>query len=387
MSSDNHTTFNTALLDIPWTTTPFYIINSTTPDLDSRYISRGGQILITSVYLFGAVANICSLVLLSQGPQARNKKLTLMIRCLSANDLLALCSSFLLVYMRIYLDPSFVASRWYCGLRVLTRFFGFSSGSVASVMAVERFIALTSPFFYQKHVTHKLVRRAIFVQWCFVMAVVLLPLAGFGLYYTVDHEGVCVCARYRQATETTDVVYAYLMFGFGTAMCTVIVCCNLAVVVALCRLKPTAATGRTTVTRDNRKQLHFNHATQEELSFAKLMVVLCVFFVACWLPQMVTILIAQANPDLKHHPFFHLADVCTALNFILDPVVYVLSRRPHRKGLRNLLKPLCQRCWLADDNMSSCTGSRDRPMTIVGGSVQQRLLVRAASSPSQEFTR
>lgn len=153
MSSDDYTaflsTFNSS--DYHWPT-PFYI-NSTdfdTNSSDTRYISRSGQILMTSVYLFGITSNICSLLLLSQGEQARNKKLTLMIRCLAANDLMALCSSFLLVYMRIYLQPSFVASRWFCGLRVLTRFFGFSSGSVASVMAVERFIALTRPFFYQK---------------------------------------------------------------------------------------------------------------------------------------------------------------------------------------------------------------------------------------------
>lgn len=135
-----------------------WFINATAANSDAnfdatqqhRYISRGGQFFMTGVYIFGAVANIFSLLLLSQGKQARNRKLTLMIRCLAANDLMALGSSFFLVYMRIYLDPGFVASRWFCGLRVLTRFFGFSSGSVASVMAVERFIALTRPFFYQK---------------------------------------------------------------------------------------------------------------------------------------------------------------------------------------------------------------------------------------------
>ncbi|GBM92968.1 hypothetical protein AVEN_203924-1 [Araneus ventricosus] len=146
---------NSSISDHQWQTT---FINATTnsdinfdhAEAHHRYISRGGQIFMTGVYIFGAVANIFSLLLLSQGKQARNKKLTLMIRCLAANDLMALGSSFFLVYMRIYLDPSFVASRWFCGLRVLTRFFGFSSGSVASVMAVERFIALTRPFFYQK---------------------------------------------------------------------------------------------------------------------------------------------------------------------------------------------------------------------------------------------
>ncbi|XP_035232809.1 alpha-1D adrenergic receptor-like isoform X2 [Stegodyphus dumicola] len=142
-------------------------------------------------------------------------------------------------------------------------------------------------------------------------------------------------------------------------MCVVIVGCNLAVVGALCRLSPESNKARrTTVTRDH-KELAFNHTTQEELSFAKLMVVLCVFFVACWLPQMMTIIIAQAKPNLKDHPFFRIADVCTALNFILDPIVYVLSRRPHRRGLRRLLKPICHHCWSQPD-ISSITGSNSQ---------------------------
>ncbi|XP_054718370.1 prostaglandin E2 receptor EP4 subtype-like [Uloborus diversus] len=325
-----------------------------------RYISFPGQVIITTIYLFGATANICSLLLLSRGETARNRKLTLMIRCLAASDLMALCSSLILVYMLIYLHPHLLASRWFCGLRVLTRFFGFSSGSVASVMAIERFIALTTPFFYQKHITHKLIKRAIFILWFIVLFVVLLPLAGFGLYYEEDAEtGAYSCARYRQATKPSDVAYAYVVFGFGTAMCLVIVSCNLAVVGALCRLSPESSkVRRTTVSKDHR-ELAFNHTTQEELSFAKLMVVLCVFYVACWLPQMVTIIIAQVNPDLKKHVFFRLADVCTATNFVLDPIIYVLSRRPHRRGLRRLLKPICHHCWTQPD-ISSCTGSNSQ---------------------------
>ncbi|GIY97045.1 hypothetical protein CEXT_282471, partial [Caerostris extrusa] len=45
------------------------------------------------------------------------------------------------------------------------------------------------------------------------MAIVLLPLVGFGLYYRVDEDtGAFVCARYRQATEGPDIAYAYVMF-------------------------------------------------------------------------------------------------------------------------------------------------------------------------------
>lgn len=126
--------------------------NSTTSlDDPYRYLSPFSQLLVTCVYLFGFGANACALALLSRASStSRNQKLVLMFRLLAANDTMALCSSFLLVYMRLYADPAFLASKWFCGIRVLARFFGFSSGSVASVMAIERCIALTMPFFYQK---------------------------------------------------------------------------------------------------------------------------------------------------------------------------------------------------------------------------------------------
>ncbi|GIY98885.1 g_PROTEIN_RECEP_F1_2 domain-containing protein [Caerostris extrusa] len=171
-----------------------------------------------------------------------------------------------------------------------------------------------------QHVTHKLIKRAIFSLWMIALFLVCLPFTGFGIYYeeTVPGSGIFRCTRYRSAREPTDVAYAFLMFAFGCLLCLVIVCCNLAVVQALCRMgrKSLAHCGRTTVRKDSR-ELSYNHTTPEELSFAKLMVILCIFFVACWVPQMVTILMAQLHPDnpVRSHPFYRIADICMALNF------------------------------------------------------------------------
>lgn len=68
-----------------------------------------------------------------------------------------------------------------------------------------------------------------------------------------------------------------------------------------------------------------------------------------------TILLAQFSLVHEKHPFYRIADICMALNFTLDPVVYVLSRRPHRRGLRELLKPFCQSCWSGQSSRKSST--------------------------------
>ncbi|KAG8200528.1 hypothetical protein JTE90_000603 [Oedothorax gibbosus] len=116
----------------------------------TRHVSVLGQSLITFFYGFGISANVCALVLLARGETARNRKQTLMVRCLACNDLVALLGSFLLMYMHLYMSGPLVDSRWFCALRVVLRTFGLSSGCVAIVMAAERWMALTRPFLYQK---------------------------------------------------------------------------------------------------------------------------------------------------------------------------------------------------------------------------------------------
>lgn len=59
-------------------------------------------------------------------------------------------------------------------------------------------------------VTYQTLRRFIFALWGVALFVTALPLLGFGLYHK---EGQC--ARYREATELTDQVYAYFFMTFG----------------------------------------------------------------------------------------------------------------------------------------------------------------------------
>lgn len=72
-----------------------------------------------------------------------------MLRCLATNDLVALLGMLVQMYITIYAGDV-TSSRIFCSLRVVWRLFGLFSGCVAIVMAVERWLALTKPFVYQK---------------------------------------------------------------------------------------------------------------------------------------------------------------------------------------------------------------------------------------------
>ncbi|GBN93445.1 hypothetical protein AVEN_151464-1, partial [Araneus ventricosus] len=148
MTTMDDTTTTLMRMENNWTLPNITVGNLTVRS--TRHVSILGQVLITFFYCFGISANVSALVLLARGETVRNRKQTLMVRCLAYNDLVALLGSFLLMYMQLYMSEPLVDSRWFCALRVILRTFGLSSGCVAIVMAAERWMALTRPFLYQK---------------------------------------------------------------------------------------------------------------------------------------------------------------------------------------------------------------------------------------------
>lgn len=116
----------------------------------TRHLSITGQVVITTIYMVGVLGNVAALgFLLRSESKPRNPKHALMLRCLTINDLVAILG--MLIQMNIQLYSSAVAhNQWFCKFRVIWRIFGLGSGSVAIVMAVERWFALTRPFFYQR---------------------------------------------------------------------------------------------------------------------------------------------------------------------------------------------------------------------------------------------
>lgn len=121
-------------------------VSSCTFKRDSAY-----QLVFTVMYVTGALGNLAALTILYQNEKkTRNKKMVLMLRCLASNDLVALLGMLILMKLQVYLPIEMVCSLEFCVARVIWRQFGLSSGCVAVVMAVERWLALTHPFLYQK---------------------------------------------------------------------------------------------------------------------------------------------------------------------------------------------------------------------------------------------
>ncbi|XP_064095642.1 uncharacterized protein LOC135207744 isoform X1 [Macrobrachium nipponense] len=308
-----------------------------------RHLPPLYEVLIAGCYFFGITGNLAAFYIITKNETQRGRKQTFMLQCLAGNDLLALLGSCVQMFMHLYLPVA--KMKWFCAFRVVWRAFGLGSGCVSVVMAVDRWLALSQPFLYHERVTYAVICRSVIGLWVFNLMLVCAPFVGFGLWYDVDSDkGVTACVRYRHGITPVDRAYAFLVFAFGMTMCAVIVRCNISVIRELFLMRKdcmprrhSRSSCRSSTSLGGPPR---NHPTMEELSLSRLMVVISIFFVVCWVPQLVTIILAQLEGTIPRieGKWYRIADVFVAMNFAFDPYVYVILRRQRRCGNRHVRK-------------------------------------------------
>ncbi|XP_026761436.1 prostaglandin E2 receptor EP2 subtype [Galleria mellonella] len=299
-------------------------------------------IIVKVVYAIGIIGNATAIIALRRGERrVRNRKHLLLLTSLAANDLVALVGMMCAMIVGEHV-PGVKEMRVFCATRVVLRVFGIGSVCIAVTMALERYLALTRPFLYQKQVTYYVIRMALLVSWFWAAVLTCAPVFGLGLYYDEDKSQ---CIRYRNATHSVDFAYAIFYVSFGTMLCVILVYCNLAVIKALYAITAPRSSGQPVVRRvsksscrqqerslNSRNNLHLHHnaATAEEVAFSRLMATLSVLFMICWLPQMVTSALYLALGPAHWHKLQSLSalsDILMLLNYVLDPILYVLMRQ------------------------------------------------------------
>uniref|UniRef100_A0A336MNL7 CSON004325 protein n=1 Tax=Culicoides sonorensis TaxID=179676 RepID=A0A336MNL7_CULSO len=315
------------------------------------------EIILVGNYIVGIVGNLIAFLHLCRKRSFKNSRHPLMLKCLISNNLVGLIGMLILHLTANHLLPALDCptsfKEWTCIGRVLFRFFGLSSGCVALVMALERFLALTKPFTYQQFITKRLIGKTILCLWIFVFCWTCLPFIGFGLYINKAHDE---CINYKEAREEKDIIYAYLMFGLGMILCSGIVICNLSVTKVLCKahFSRRGSTSslyyqqvnikhmtRTLFQISSRPSFNSTVPTSEEIRFAKLMLILSISFVICWCPQMITIILYQVLPSPAYDGrnfvklFSKVSDFLLLLHFVSDPYIYVLLRNNRQRNKFN----------------------------------------------------
>ncbi|GBP70159.1 hypothetical protein EVAR_46654_1 [Eumeta japonica] len=138
--------FLNATTDFPTTAT----MNTTDSSVKVMGVRSFGSHALKAVYVLGVVFNALAMVALRRGERrVRNRKHLLLLTALAANDLVAL-AGMLCAMVVSERAPWLRGTRPYCAARVVLRVFGIGSVCIAVTMALERYLALTRPFLYQK---------------------------------------------------------------------------------------------------------------------------------------------------------------------------------------------------------------------------------------------
>ncbi|XP_075984764.1 prostaglandin E2 receptor EP2 subtype [Anticarsia gemmatalis] len=348
------------------------------------------------VYTIGIVGNFAAIISLRRGERrVRNRKHLLLLTTLAANDLVALVGMMCAMLVGQHVG-GVEHTRAYCAARVVLRVFGIGSGCIAVTMALERYLALTRPFLYQKQITYYVIRTALMGSWFFAAMLTCAPIVGLGLYYD-QHSATCI--RYREAATPVDFTYAVFYVTFGTTLCLVLVYCNLAVIRALYAI--TVPRGSQPVVRRVSKSScrqraraqplapgdHHNAATAEEVAFSRLMAMLSVLFMICWMPQMITsALYLGLGRDKweRLRPLGMLSDVLMLFNYVLNPILYVLMRQRRRLSLTALCHNIAH-CFkrsheISNESESMKTSCCPETMMVSDSSAEMRPLRPLASS-------
>ncbi|XP_003248297.1 prostaglandin D2 receptor-like [Acyrthosiphon pisum] len=300
-------------------------------------------------YIFGIFGNLLSLFILHRARSSANKRHVFMLHCLLTNDCFLLVGHLVLTFVHnTWINNN--NNLWMCRSCVLFRFFVWGAVCAAIVMAVDRWLALTKPFFYLKHINFRLMKRTIVILWFEVLCLVCAPFFGFGLYWDETQ-----CKDFQDAEKPLDVLYFYLYFGHGVILTIAMVYTNLAVMKALCVKDSHIQNNHNELIRHIHHQgssMTHNWLTEEERSFGWFVLLVCVGFVTLWVPQMFATLLTRFIADKSAIKQIKMAvGVLLAIHFVLNPYLNVLH---HWK----LVKSTCSRPKNINASGGSANGSR-----------------------------
>ncbi|XP_056132865.1 prostaglandin E2 receptor EP3 subtype [Lampris incognitus] len=309
------------------------------------YVSVGFPI---SMMVTGMVGNSLALILVyisyRKKENKRKKSFLLCIGSLALTDLFGqlLTSPIVIsVYRADLIWERIDSSGQLCAFfGVCMTTFGLCSLFLASAMAIERALAITSPHWYSNNMKTSVTKQTLAVIWCLVLLFALLPIAGVGKY-TLQWPGTwCfISTGDREVPGNTFFSITFAVLGIFSLLVTF--SCNVATIRGLIiRCKTKSGTSQSS------KQ--WERLTTETV--IQLLGIMCVLLI-CWSPLLVLMLRMVFTQTSSHHcntsmvaatavvagsslspsrnldcNFFLMAIRLASLNQILDPWVYLLLR-------------------------------------------------------------
>lgn len=229
----------------------------------------------------GILANLFACVVSSKLLRKQPLSPNLFVLGMSCIDLAALVASCIPSWI-CYFVGSWPGGKILCDFQgVMILFASLSAGSLATLMSMDRCVAVVKPLYHKKTMTLDRAKILITVVSISAFAISLLPLTGFGSFKLSLSGTYCSVNWFAETVSDRAFVLFYASFGGLLALTTVY--CNVQVIFTLVKrkrhrisvLQPTALLKR----RKEKDEI--------EKQFAKMMVIISTIFLVSWLPYMV----------------------------------------------------------------------------------------------------
>ena len=239
-------------------------------------------ILLASITLPGIFANIVALIITVRILKLKVHQLSpnvfvFGLTCIDLSAVLGISTPSLICYS---------ADGWVGG-QTLCRFQGFvalfcslASGGIAVAMAVDRYISVSYPLWYRTKMRVSIARKIVLVVVTGAGTLSLMPVGGIGGF--VKSLSGTFCTFDWFAKDLEDVVYSHVILVYSGVLIVTLVFCNVNVIVKLCKNKKRKRTlSAIFIYRD---QDNFTSRKSFEWQFGRMMIVISVIFLFCWIP-------------------------------------------------------------------------------------------------------
>lgn len=161
---------------------------------------------------------------------------------------------------------------------------GLTTPAIVCTMAVERYVSLKKPYFYQRHFTQVRARVYLVTLWTTMIVFAACPLVGWGST-TLQFPGTW-CYLNSSAQRLSDIVYTYIYALYTVLMILITVWCNFVVMQVLIKLRQKRAreTSPSKPAMWNSNNSRTNRQSDIEIQMVVLLIAITLVFTICWTP-------------------------------------------------------------------------------------------------------
>uniref|UniRef100_UPI00398F7B51 prostaglandin D2 receptor-like n=1 Tax=Pristiophorus japonicus TaxID=55135 RepID=UPI00398F7B51 len=295
---------------------------------NSSTVHTGGNVL-SSTLLFstGLIGNIIALLILGKHKNSSRRQVSvfyILVTGLVLTDLLGKCLVSPVVFVsyasNLTLRALAEADSLCDYFSFSMSFFGLASMFILFAMALECWLSISHPFFYQEHFTRRRVVVIFPVVYIFCLLFCSLPLVGLGSNKQYCPGTWCFFNMATvESTSSFSVFYATLM----AILIAAVLLCNSSVAINLAKMyRRQRQRSNSSLSFRNRTK-RFAHA--EEVDHLILLVLMSIIFLICSLPLTIRAYIGAFAPDNKDEDDL-IALRLASVNSIVNPWVFIIFR-------------------------------------------------------------